>query len=1046
MPRLGALKCTIELAPTNLALKEYGTQYGDGFVEAFVAVPNAELNFSVHLTSNGYIAPGVAMFVYIDGRYQGNRNRRGLVIPDDCTTPEMTNFDLRLRQRESKDLNGMFVGRDWSFAKLNIVAADKAPKVNPLVYYNLGTIEVVVLRTKDAAIDIPTPHLSARTVPAPLLASVGRQRMLTTPNATASRAPSKQADSMGGLMGLFDGANDTPDFMLDGNGNDRYRPSQYETYPHAYAEYTAPTVGASTSSPSMTGLLDAQWTRDDRSRVGAGTRPMFRMPNGKVVPQVETLVDGSLAPHPEQLDGLNPQTRFNNYGPPQSQPPEAPFTTFSEPDFQDAGLRQALRAQGIHVPPTEHGSQTARNEHYTSPANYPANHIHSQPEKTFQQHQQAPCHTPRSVQQQGTNRLGIQPPQQQQHTSRPRHSYQPSSSVPLVGLNYFMNQDYAKPLRSSPATLGVQAGAQAHEIPGQDRAQHDQDNRQEQTQTGYKQDRQDVSPQVIDFAMTSPRKSTHGGLDPCPCTYCRRILDYECKGAMSADPHEQGYMGVGNHSPQINGRNNTANRNVSGANNNQQTWGNAGQRDQDKESSSNDWGHVFENGAHNNNGGASGNAAVTAPWGNNGQSGGNNVEKGLNDHINQNSGKPNVTWAQENDQTPWQTNQGWDDDNNVQWTSGDQNQGLAGNNQQSADGGKGKRGTYYTNATRTKANDGGMNMGNQNNNDNNNQQSASKINWGTIQPTRDNQTSGNYGWGNVQPGAQTSDGKDWAQRQVPGNAQAANDGWSAPQQQQVQMSGSPNPPVQAASVSGAAQPHIKPYWADWNKPSPPLYVDASDPNIKKRRNNELRDPYIAPAEPLLQVAHPPDPSTSHQVKIGKAANYAHRASRPEYIDAMEKPYAFFSFKYRSPEALLAMGFKADSEDESAKLAEQVKLWTLSKNQLVKEVLKARASSGEKQASTPSGAIPTTGVESGWNTRSGPVVDAGNNWASAPAPVDHTQFQKSGNEYLTKSNHSSSHPPQRSWAKSQTQDEQAAGNGGWGNTNGSNDATAGTMQW
>ncbi|KAK4995294.1 hypothetical protein LTR66_004856 [Elasticomyces elasticus] len=980
MPRLGALKCTIELAPTNLALKEYGTQYGDGFVEAFVAVPNAELNFSVHLTSNGYIAPGIAMFVYIDGRYQGNRNRRGLVIPDDCTTPEMTNFDLRLRQRESKDPNGMFVGRDWSFAKLNIVAADKAPKVNPLVYYNLGTIEVVILRTKDAAIDIPTPHLSARTVPAPLLASIGQQRMLTTPNATASRAPSKQADSMGGLMGLFDGANDTPDFMLDGNGNDRYRPSQYQMYPPAYAGYTAPTVGAPTSSPSMTGLLDAQWTRDDRSRVGAGTRPMFRMPNGKVVPQVETLVDGSFAPHPEQLDGLNPQTRFNNYGPPQSQPPEAPFMTLSEPDFQDAGLRQALRAQGIDVPPTEHGSQTARNEHYTSPANLPANHIHSRSEKTFQQHQQAPCHTPRSVQQQGTNRLGIQPPQQQQHTSRPRHSYQPSSSVPLLGLNYFMNQDYAKPLRSSPATLGVQAGAQPHGIPGQDQAQHDQNHKREQTQTGYKQDRQNE------------------------------------------------YMGVGNHSPQINGWNNTMNRNVSGANNNQQTWGNAGQRDQDKESSSNDWGHVFGNGAHNNNGGAPGNAAATAPWGNIGQSGDNNVEKGLNDHSNQTPGKPNVTWAQENDQTPWQTNQGWNDDNNVQWISDDQNQGLAGNNQQSDDGRKGERGTYYTNATRTKANDGGMNMGNQNNNDNNNQQSTSKINWGTVQPTRDNQTS------------------DWAQRQVSGNAQAVKDGRSAPRQQQVQMSGSPNPPLQAAPVSGAAQPHIKPYWADWNKPSPPLYVDASDPNIKKRRNHELRDPYIAPAEPLLQVAHPPDPNTSHQVKIGKAANYAHRASRPEYIDAMEKPYAIFSFKYRSPEALLAMGFKADSEDESAKLAEQMKLWTLSKNQLVKEVLKARASSGEKQASTLSGTTPTAGVESGWNSRSGPLVDAGNNWASAPAPVDHTQFQKSGNEYLTKSNHSSSHPLQRSRAKSQTQDEQAAGNGGWGNTNGSNDATAGTTQW
>ena len=41
--------------------------------------------FSVHLTSHGYTAPGLAMFVYVDGVYQVNRNRHNSKIPDEGT-------------------------------------------------------------------------------------------------------------------------------------------------------------------------------------------------------------------------------------------------------------------------------------------------------------------------------------------------------------------------------------------------------------------------------------------------------------------------------------------------------------------------------------------------------------------------------------------------------------------------------------------------------------------------------------------------------------------------------------------------------------------------------------------------------------------------------------------------------------------------------------------------------------------------------------------------------------------------------------------------
>lgn len=120
MPTLKQLTCSIELGSTSHALKEYGTEYYDGLVETFIAVPTEDVNFSIHLTSERYVAPGIAMFVYIDGQYQCNRNRRGLVIPDKDTPANYYQVDLRVRQKESKQPDGSFIGRSWTFHELNI--------------------------------------------------------------------------------------------------------------------------------------------------------------------------------------------------------------------------------------------------------------------------------------------------------------------------------------------------------------------------------------------------------------------------------------------------------------------------------------------------------------------------------------------------------------------------------------------------------------------------------------------------------------------------------------------------------------------------------------------------------------------------------------------------------------------------------------------------------------------------------------------------------------------------------------------------------------
>lgn len=119
MPSLKQLQCNIEVGPKNIILTEYGTVYGDGFVETFVAVPTLSANFSIRLTSSDYIAPGLAMFVYMDAVPQCNRNRRGLVIPNATTEPWQTEIDFRVRQKEEKFDDGRYLGREWTFEQLN---------------------------------------------------------------------------------------------------------------------------------------------------------------------------------------------------------------------------------------------------------------------------------------------------------------------------------------------------------------------------------------------------------------------------------------------------------------------------------------------------------------------------------------------------------------------------------------------------------------------------------------------------------------------------------------------------------------------------------------------------------------------------------------------------------------------------------------------------------------------------------------------------------------------------------------------------------------
>ncbi|KAF1942579.1 hypothetical protein EJ02DRAFT_402093 [Clathrospora elynae] len=145
MPSLKDLNCSIELSDSQQALQEFGTIYGDGFVETFVPVPSKPQSFLVHLTSNKFIAPGVAIFVYVDGVYQCNRNRQDLKLRKPSESRSVVDF--RVRQKEEKQKDGSMIAREWTFDKLNIASADDAPNLcSPNILENIGCIEVVVLR------------------------------------------------------------------------------------------------------------------------------------------------------------------------------------------------------------------------------------------------------------------------------------------------------------------------------------------------------------------------------------------------------------------------------------------------------------------------------------------------------------------------------------------------------------------------------------------------------------------------------------------------------------------------------------------------------------------------------------------------------------------------------------------------------------------------------------------------------------------------------------------------------------------------------------
>jgi hypothetical protein len=136
MPVLKDLKCSIELSESQRTLQEFGTTYGDGFVETFVPVPSKPQSFSIHLTSDKFIAPGISMYVFVDGVYQCNRNRQDLKLRKGSDSRSIVDF--KVRQKEEKQKDGSMIAREWKFEKLNTGESIRKSRPRPTDFRSLS--------------------------------------------------------------------------------------------------------------------------------------------------------------------------------------------------------------------------------------------------------------------------------------------------------------------------------------------------------------------------------------------------------------------------------------------------------------------------------------------------------------------------------------------------------------------------------------------------------------------------------------------------------------------------------------------------------------------------------------------------------------------------------------------------------------------------------------------------------------------------------------------------------------------------------------------
>ena len=210
--------------------------------------------------------------------------------------------------------------------------------------------------------------------------------------------------------------------------------------------------------------------------------------------------------------------------------------------------------------------------------------------------------------------------------------------------------------------------------------------------------------------------------------------------------------------------------------------------------------------------------------------------------------------------------------------------------------------------------------------------------------------------------------------------------WSPPpmpsqskEQSEQQQETVPVPPSQAQTQaqtipihSIAKPPNSRPYWATWNNattpdPTPPV-TSEPDPDDAIFPCTEEEPIYTIPSTLAAQQ------NLTHQVRPMRGSAYSHRLSSPKYMDTHDDPYAVFVFKYRDQVVIEQMlGRKVESTD----VEEKQRLKGLSKEEIIEELLKARAGMGNASLATiPAVGIattPTAGVNGTLSTEQTPEI-------------------------------------------------------------------------
>ena len=988
MPTLKQITCSVEIGDGH-KLTEYGARYSDGVVETFIPVPDVpDLPFSIRLKSEGYIAPGLAMYVFIDGEYQCNRNRQGLKLPDEGVKPSQYEVGFRVRQKEEKMPDGRFIGRDWTFTELNVAKANDTANLNNYVQRNFGTIEVLVLRCGREGEVVPTPHTSFTMEYPPVKPTKGPAVSVKAPSTVAApslRAASGSGDMMGGMFGLFDGACDigldgagdvmdkplyhkpaaldvgrsagrshaiqTCDFGLDGTGDFMDRPpSRPRVNILEAAGIRAPNVPplpyakSHVSSADMTwdpifGAMrersDAGWARDDRSAA-------HNLRGG--LPVVQTVIDST----PDKPGGDVGRAQLDGHG--DARPGVAqhywgergqndghgpPYYGLQGDERRQEKYRQ--REQGHVVSESGVAMNPWEKEQYAQRHNNSAFLQYQQQQQQAQQ--QAPqAHQVHQAQvQPGDAQLFAQQAQYIQQLDERMHQLQAYQQGRGQQQPFGQQYQQAHGQRQHQEHQGY-AAYQPH-LSGLEPDQiHDQQRQRVKVLKKAKGDENLLQKQQGEAAkdylgLEFEEWATLVGMNRDIMYWDYRNLEKwqrdNVRENIRTEPRE-----VLKYYTQFQGdRMPSRAQTQHGSLNQEWRMPQAGQPQQQHQPDASRAGHK--------------------------------------QHANQGAQPANQSWGNGVDQ--WNQPNAQNNDAGDQWNDKAQGQaqGWAAEAQQKASSQSGGWGQKDQHKPPTNA--GTRNEGSQHKPPSNEPTRSSQ------KHSRGNSKVDGSSWSNNKSQQQTINndgakdgggGDGWA-ADTGGAKQSSSTGNAWDNNKRSKKSSSARPPSAGGDQAFPEvdlKAHIQPYWANWRQTS--LDRESSDPNTKKKRD-QARDACLYPAKPAPTIPSGTKTDASHGVQAGRGANYAHRCLRPLYLDEMDAPYAVFSFKYRSKEKLeKILGKKIDADiTPVVQQAEKDKLMSLPKDELVKVLMEMKTPPPKAAKQASSAPAKAASVKNDWTAKS-----------------------------------------------------------------------------